>query len=109
MAKDCIFCKIINGELETKFVHKEDDIFVVHDKNPKAPVHLLIVPRLHIKTFLDLKSKHFPVLTKMIKVIQRLVKEKKLEGSYRVLINGGAHQKVDHLHLHLLSEEKFVD
>ncbi len=109
MAKNCVFCQIINGELETKFVHKEDDIFVVHDINPKAPVHLLIVPRQHIKTFLDLGDNHFPVLTKMIKVIQRLVKEKKLEGSYRVLINGGAHQLVDHLHFHLLSEEKLVD
>ncbi len=104
MAKDCIFCKIINGELETKFVHKEDDVFVFHDVNPKAPVHLLIVPRQHVKTFLDLGDKHFLVLTKMIKVIQRLVKKKKLQSGYRVLINGGRHQEVDHLHFHLLGD-----
>ena len=106
---DCIFCKIINEEIPTKFVHKDDDIFVFHDINPKAPTHLLIVPREHIKTFLDLEDKHSWLLTKMIKVVQRLVRDKKLEKSFRVLINGGTHQIVDHLHFHLLSEQRLVD
>ena len=107
--KDCIFCRIINEEIPTKFVHKDSDIFVFHDINPKAPTHLLIVPREHIKTFLDLEDKHSWLLTKMIKVVQRLVRDKKLEKSFRVLINGGTHQIVDHLHFHLLSEQRFVD
>ena len=107
--KACIFCKIINEEIPTKFVHKDDDIFVFHDINPKAPTHLLIVPREHIKTFLDLEDKHSWLLTKMIKVVQRLVRDKKLEKSFRVLINGGTHQIVDHLHFHLLSEQRLVD
>ncbi|HEX7455926.1 MAG TPA: HIT domain-containing protein [Candidatus Nanoarchaeia archaeon] len=102
--EQCIFCKIIKGELETKFVHKDEDIFVFHDINPKAPVHLLVVPRQHIKTFLDLGDNYFSVLTKMIKVIQRLVKEQKLKGGYQVLINGGRHQIVDHLHFHLMGD-----
>jgi len=109
MAKNCTFCKIINGELETKFVYKDDEILVFHDINPKAPVHLLIVPRQHIKSFLDLNSNHFSLLTKMIKVVQRLVEEKKLESSYRVLINGGMHQIIDHLHFHLLGDQKLAD
>ena len=107
--KDCIFCKIINEEIPTKFVHRDEDIFVFHDINPKAPTHLLIVPREHIKTFLDLEDKHSWLLTKMIKVVQRLVRDKKLEKSFRVLINGGTHQIVDHLHFHLLSEQRLVD
>ena len=107
--KDCIFCRIINEEIPTKFVHKDSDIFVFHDINPKAPTHLLIVPREHIKTFLDLEDKHSWLLTKMIKVVQRLVRDKKLEKSFRVLINGGTHQIVDHLHFHLLSEQTLVD
>jgi histidine triad (HIT) family protein len=102
--RECVFCKIIRGELETKFVHKEGEVFVFHDINPKAPVHLLVVPREHIKTFLDLKSKHFSVLTKMIKVVQRLVREKKLQKGYRVIINGGRYQEIDHLHFHLLGD-----
>ena len=102
--QDCVFCKIINEEIPTEFVHKDSDIFVFHDINPKASVHLLIVPRQHIKTFLDLGDKHISVLTKMIKVIQRLVKEQKLKGGYQVLINGGRHKIVDHLHFHLMGD-----
>ena len=102
--KECVFCKIINEEIPTKFVHKDEDIFVFSDINPKAPVHLLVVPREHVKTFLDIKNKHFPLLTKMIKVVQRLVKEKKLQTGYRVFINGGRYQEVDHLHFHLLGD-----
>ena len=103
--KDCIFCKIINEEIPTKFVHKTKDIFVFHDINPKAPTHLLIVPRPHIKSFLDLEDKHSWLLTKMIKVVQRLVRSKKLESGYRVVINGGQHQEIDHLHFHLLADQ----
>ncbi|MEX0621450.1 MAG: HIT domain-containing protein [Candidatus Woykebacteria bacterium] len=104
MVKDCVFCKIITGELETKFVHRDDDVFVFHDINPKAAVHLLIVPREHIKTFLDLNDNHFQVLTKLIKVVQRLIQDKKLSKGYRVVINGGKYQEIDHLHFHLLSD-----
>lgn len=102
--KDCVFCKIIKGELGTEFVHKDPDFFVFKDIYPKAPVHLLVVPREHIETFLDLGDKHFSLLTKVIKVIQRLIKEQKLTAGYRVMINGGRHQEVDHLHFHLLGD-----
>ena len=104
MNKNCTFCKIISQEIPTQFVHKDEDFFVFKDIYPKAPVHLLIVPREHIKSFLDLSDNHFSILTKMIKVIQALVKEQKLEGGYRIMINGGRHQEVEHLHLHLLAD-----
>jgi histidine triad (HIT) family protein len=103
-SKNCIFCGIINEEIPTEFVHKEDDVFVFRDINPKAPVHLLVVPREHIESFLDLGNKHFTMLTKIIKVIQKLVKEQKLSKGYRVVINGGRHQEVAHLHFHLLAD-----
>ncbi|MDP2720520.1 MAG: HIT domain-containing protein [bacterium] len=103
--KDCVFCKIINKEIPTKFVHKDEDIFVFHDIHPKAPTHLLIVPRPHINTFLDLGDNHFSLLTKIIKVVQRLVRDKKLESGYQVVINGGRHQEIDHLHFHLLADQ----
>ena len=102
--KDCVFCKIINQEIPTEFVHKDPDFFVFKDIYPKAPVHLLIVPREHIRSFLDLEDNHFSLLTKMIKVIQRLIKEQKLQGGFRVMINGGKHQEIDHLHFHLLAD-----
>jgi histidine triad (HIT) family protein len=102
--KECVFCKIINEEIPTEFVHKEEGIFVFKDINPKAPVHLLIVPREHIASFLDLQDKHVSLLTNVIKVVQRIVKEQKLEGGYRVMINGGRHQEIGHLHFHLLGD-----
>lgn len=102
--KDCVFCKIINKEMATKFVHEDEDIIVINDINPKAKVHLLIVPRQHVKTFLDLKDSHYQLLTNLIKVVQRLVVDKKLQSGYRVVINGGRHQKIGHLHLHLLGD-----
>lgn len=107
--KECIFCQIVKEKIPAKIVHKDKDVIVFHDANPKAKTHLLIVPRVHVKSFLDLKSSHFGLLTNMIKVVQRLVEDKKLEAGYRVLINGGSHQVVDHLHLHLLSDQKLVD
>ncbi len=102
--KDCIFCSIIKGELKTKFVYRDDDVFVFSDIKPKARTHFLIVPRVHIKTFLDIKGKQYVVLTKMIKVVQTLVKEQKLTAGYRVMINGGRHQEIPHLHFHLLGD-----
>ncbi len=110
MVKDsCIFCSIINEEVPANFVYKDNNIVVFHDVNPKAKTHLLVVPRVHIKSFLDLGDSHISVLTNIIKVVQRLVKDKKLEKGYRVLINGGSHQIVDHLHFHLLSDQELVD
>src|SRR4030042_7215703 len=100
--KDCVFCKIINEESPTEFVHKEGDVVVFKDRNPKSSVHLLIVPREHIESFLDLQDKHVSLLTNVIKVVQRIVKEQRLEGGYRVTINGGRHQEIGHLHFHLL-------
>ena len=107
--QECTFCKIINKEIPTEFVYEDEDISVFADINPKADVHLLVVPRDHIKSLLDVQDNQYQVLTKMIKVVQRLVKDKKLERSFRVLINGGTHQIVDHLHFHLLSEQRSVD
>ena len=102
--KNCIFCKIIREELPTEFIHKDEDVYVFRDINPKAPVHLLVVPRPHIKSFLDLQNNQYTLLTKMVKVIQRLVRSQKLQSGYRVVVNGGRHQEVEHLHFHLLGD-----
>jgi len=104
MKEDCIFCKIINEEIPTEFVHKEDEVLVFRDIRPKAPVHLLIVPREHIESLLDLEEKQFSLLTKVIKVVQKLVKDQKLKAGYQILINGGRHQEIAHLHFHLLAD-----
>ena len=102
--KNCIFCKIINEELPTEFVHRDKDVFVFRDINPKAPVHLLVVPRAHIKSFLDIRDNQISLLTNLLKVIQRLVRSQKLQSGYRVVVNGGTRQEVEHLHFHLLGD-----
>jgi len=105
MAKEtCIFCKIVRGEIAAEFVYKDEQMVVFHDLYPKAKHHFLVVPTVHVETFLDLQDNHFPLLTNMIKVVQHLIKDKKLHGAYRIVINGGRHQEVPHLHLHLLGD-----
>jgi len=102
--QECTFCKIINKEIPTEFVYEDEEISVFADINPKADVHLLVVPRDHIKSLLDVQDNQYQVLTKMIKVVQRLVEKQKLQGGYQVLINGGHYQHIPHIHLHLLGE-----
>lgn len=102
--KDCLFCKIVKKEIPAKIVYEDNEVVVFPDINPKARLHFLIVPSLHINSFLDLEDKQFEMLTKMAKVIQSLIRENNLENSYQLLFNGGIHQHVPHLHWHLLGD-----
>ncbi len=102
--QECIFCSVIEGKIPTEFVHEGADLVVFKDIYPKARVHLLVVPRVHIKTFLDLSDKNNVVLTKMTKVVQKIIKDQKLEGGYQVIFNGGRYQHIPHLHWHLLGD-----
>ncbi len=102
--EDCLFCQIINKELSAEIVYEDDNVVVIPDINPKARVHLLVLPKTHIKSFLDLKDSQFLLLTKMVEVVQTIVRDKKLEGGYQLLFNGGKHQHVPHLHWHILGD-----
>jgi histidine triad (HIT) family protein len=104
MEKNCVFCKIIDKEIPAKEVYRDSDAVVFYDINPKAKTHLLVVPTTHIETFLDLQDKQFSLLTKLLKVVQQLVRGQKIEGAYRISINGGRHQEIPHLHFHLLGD-----
>ncbi len=98
--KDCVFCKIANGEIPKDFDYENSEIMIFPDIHPKTPIHLLIVPKAHIADFLNASDN---LLLKMLKVTKKLVKEKKLENKgYRLVINGGGAQIIQHLHLHLL-------
>ncbi len=98
---DCIFCKIRDREIPKEFTYEDEDVMVFPDINPLKPIHLLIMPKKHIKDFLDLKDT--TLLEKVKNVIQKMIKEQKLEGKgYRLVINGGGAQIIDHLHFHLL-------
>ncbi|MEK7450695.1 MAG: HIT domain-containing protein [Patescibacteria group bacterium] len=98
---DCIFCKIRDREIPKEFTYEDEDVMVFPDINPLKPIHLLIMPKKHIKDFLDLKDT--TLLEKVKNVIQKMIKEQKLKDKgYRLVVNGGGAQIVDHLHVHLV-------
>ena len=97
---DCIFCKIAQHEIPKVFVYEDEDIMVFPDIHPVKPTHLLIIPKQHIPTFSHLADDGF--LAKARSVIQDMIDQTHLEGEgYRIVINGGGAQAIDHLHIHL--------
>jgi len=103
--KDCIFCKIIAGEIPTELLYQDEDVVVFRDINPITPVHLLVVTRKHISSLADMTDAEMPLVGKMVKVANRVAREQGIaESGYRVTINSGAEagQIVPHLHMHLM-------
>ncbi|MGH7897596.1 MAG: histidine triad nucleotide-binding protein [Candidatus Binatia bacterium] len=102
--KDCIFCKIIAGEIAATFAHRDEDLVAIEDLNPQAPTHLLLIPREHIPRAFDLKPEHTPVLGKIFAASARLAEERGVDNGYRLVVNNGAAagQSVFHLPVHLL-------
>lgn len=103
MENDCIFCKIINGDFNTEFVYENDYVVVFKDINPKAPVHLLVVPRVHVASLNELEDKN--LMAELLSAVKETTKKIGLK-SYKTLINTGkeAGQEVFHLHIHILGE-----
>jgi len=100
----CIFCKIIKGEIPSEKVHDDDICIAFKDIHPKAPVHLLIVPKEHIEKVSDLvEGKHDHLVGHMVNVANKLAKKEGVEG-YKLQFNVGekAGQEVMHIHLHLI-------
>lgn len=99
---DCIFCKIINGEFNTEFVYQNDYAVVFKDINPKADIHLLVVPRKHAESLNELDDE--VLLGKLMMTVKEVTKKEGIK-SYRTVINTGkeAGQAVFHLHIHILA------
>ena len=107
--EDCIFCKIIKGEIPSDKVYEDDDILAFKDINPAAPIHILVIPKKHIKSLLQLEDKDYELVGKIQKVINKLAKQLNIEEEgFRVIVNCGknAGQEVMHLHYHLLAGKK---
>ena len=105
MEKDCIFCKIVNGEMSTKFLYENDTLVVFKDINPSAPVHLLIVPRKHIRSINDLTEEDKKIVSETIMTGRDMAKQEGVsESGYKLLFNveKGGGQVIFHLHLHLI-------
>lgn len=99
----CVFCKIVNKEIPAKVEYEDEGILVFHDIHPKAPVHLLIISKEHIKEFADVSD--MSVWARMGEVAKELIDKLSLrEKGYRLVSNGSGAALIDHLHLHLLGE-----
>lgn len=102
---DCLFCKIANGELESKLVYEDEDVVAFHDISPQAPTHILCIPRRHISTLNDLDPQDAELTGKLLLTAQKLARKLGFaEEGYRVVMNCNGHggQTVFHIHLHLL-------
>lgn len=102
---NCLFCRIINGEVPANIIYQDEDIIAFDDIHPKAPEHKLIIPRKHIATVNDLSLEDMDLMGKMTLVAQKLTRDLNIaESGYRISINcnkdGG--QMVYHLHMHLM-------
>lgn len=109
---DCIFCKIIAGQIPADKVYEDDELVAFKDINPAAPVHLLIVPKVHIETLADVRPADQAILGKMMAIAPRLAFDNGArllpEGGFRVVMNAGPDggQEVYHIHLHVLAGER---
>ncbi len=99
-----IFCKIINGEIPATVEHRDEDFIVLHDINPQAPVHLLIIPLRHIQYFADCAADDCMLMGKALLLAEQMAKMNGLTNGYRLIVNQGPDggQVVPHLHFHLL-------
>ena len=105
MEEKCAFCKIIRGEEPADFLYQDESLVVFRDIRPHAPVHLLIVPREHIRSLNDLKEKDKDIVSRMIFRAKEMAKEHSIaQSGYRLLFNveRGGGQVIFHLHLHLM-------
>jgi len=102
---DCLFCKIINGDIPSNLEYESENIVAFRDINPQAPTHILIIPREHIETLNDVRNKQQGVLGEMQLAASKLAKKEEINiGGFRTVFNcnGDAGQSVFHIHLHLL-------
>ncbi len=100
----CVFCKIVNGEIPAKKVHEDEHILAFHDVRPQAPVHLLLIPTLHIPTLYEADLHHAEALGRMLALAGELARKAGATEGFRTIINTGrvGHQEVYHVHMHVL-------
>ena len=105
---NCLFRKIIKGEIPSNKVYEDDEILAFKDINPVAPVHILVIPKKHISCAKDIKVEDEALLGRMFTVINQIAKEQKLDNGFRIVNNCGedGRQEVMHLHFHLLGGKK---
>lgn len=108
MSADCLFCKIVAGQIPSKKVYEDEDVYAFHDIHPWAPVHFLIIPKLHITSMAHLEPEHVPLLGKIMTLAPKLALQEGArpypEGGFRIVTNTGKEggQEIHHLHFHVM-------
>ena len=104
MSNDCVFCKIVRGEIPSRKVHEDDELLAFHDIHPAAPVHLLVIPKVHVENLYDADLRHQAVLGRMLGLAGQLARGQGCDDGFRVVINNGrvGRQEVYHLHMHIM-------
>ncbi|MBR2731953.1 MAG: histidine triad nucleotide-binding protein [Clostridia bacterium] len=106
---DCIFCKIVAGEIPSNKAYEDDTVLAFYDLEPQAPVHILIVPKTHIASAAEITPENSAVIAHIFEVAAQLAKEKGLDDGFRIVNNCGesAGQSVKHIHFHLMGGREF--
>jgi histidine triad (HIT) family protein len=103
-AAGCVFCRIARGEIPSRKVYEDDDVFAFHDLRPQAPVHLLVVPKEHVPSLYEAGMAQHRALGKMLALSGELARREGAADGFRIIVNTGrvGHQEVYHLHMHIL-------
>jgi histidine triad (HIT) family protein len=102
---ECIFCKIVKKEIPASVVYEDEDVLAFKDINPQAPIHLLIIPKNHLSSIMEVDENNGDIVKKIVKVVQSLARENNIDKKgFRLVVNTGddGGQTVHHLHFHLL-------
>ena len=106
---DCLFCKIVSGDIPSAKVYEDDTVLAFNDINPEAPVHILLIPKMHITSMADVNESNSSVVAHIFEVAAKIAREKGFDDGFRVVSNCGdsAGQTVKHLHFHLMAGRDF--
>jgi histidine triad (HIT) family protein len=107
---ECIFCRIVRGELPSRKVYEDDAILAFHDIHPLAEVHFLLIPKEHVVSMVDLEARHEGVMGRIMVLAQRLARQEGSPDGFRTIVNTGrvGRQDVMHLHVHVLGGSKVL-
>jgi histidine triad (HIT) family protein len=101
---NCLFCKIVRGEIPAQKLYEDDDVLAFHDIRPVAPVHFLIIPKVHVPTLYEADMAHHRPLGKMLALAGALARKEGAVDGFRAIVNNGrvGHQEVYHVHMHVI-------
>ena len=110
--EDCVFCKIIKGEIPSELVYEDDKVIAFNDINPAAPIHILVIPKKHIETLLDVSEEDSNLIEHIYQTINKIAKDRGFASQgFRVIANCGkdSGQEVMHIHFHVLAGKTLGD